>query len=107
MLDNAIEQVLTTSTLTMASDWSIFHRLAKLTEEVGELAEATIHHHGCSPHKKMKEPIEGEVADVVICAIDILSQSYPELSINDLMVVLAAQLQMKNDKWRKVAGIDK
>ncbi len=55
-------------------------RHAKLVEESGEFAEALLHHLGYLPHKTMKEPIEGEVADIIICALDILRSLYSGMS---------------------------
>ena len=80
----------------------VFARLAKLMEEAGELAEAVTHSQGLSPHKTMKEPLEGEVADVVICALDVLAQTYPELSSTRLLEILANQLNKKTTKWREL-----
>lgn len=80
----------------------VFLRLAKLMEEAGELAEAVTHSQGLSPHKTMKEPLEGEVADVVICALDVLTQTYPSLSSAELLEMLCNQLNKKTNKWREL-----
>lgn len=77
-------------------------RLAKTMEELGELSEALMHKLGHLPHKTMKEPLEGEVADVVICAIDTLAGAYPELNATQLADMLQLQLTLKSEKWTRV-----
>lgn len=76
--------------------WS--HAL-KLGEETGELCEAVNHHLGMLPHKKMKEPLEGEVADVILCALTILTKAYPNLSTDGLNKKIQEQLDIKLKKW--------
>ena len=80
----------------------LLYRQVKLSEETGELAEAVLHVEGFSPHKKMKEPIEGEVADVVICALDILMEAYPEDSVEESKERLFKALDLKSLKWVKI-----
>jgi hypothetical protein len=74
----------------------------KLMEEVGELAEAVNHLEGYLPHKKMKESIEGEVADVINCVITVLVHAYPQKSHDEIYAMLEQQLVLKADKWEKV-----
>ena len=76
--------------------------MLKLVEEVGELAEAINHHEGYLPHKTMKEGLDGEVADVVQCAITILVKVFPTLSDNDILFILRTQLDSKNEKWESL-----
>ena len=74
----------------------------KLMEETGELGEAVNHHLGHLPNKKMKEKIEGEVADVVQCAIATLAKAYPDRSVDVIYAILKDQLNAKTDKWQGV-----
>lgn len=77
----------------------------KLSEEVGELGECINHHQGFLPHKEMKEPIAGEVADVINTTIAILAHAYPDLSEDQVFDLLNEQLTKKNEKWSRVIGI--
>jgi NTP pyrophosphatase (non-canonical NTP hydrolase) len=70
----------------------------KLTEETGELAEATLVEMGLLS-KKLKEPIEGEVADVIQCAFSILVKLNPEKSDKEIIALLVEQLNKKTAKW--------
>jgi len=74
----------------------------KLGEESGELMEAINHHLGWLPHKVMKEPIEGEVADVVQIAVAILVRAYPNLDTEQVLDMLAKMLIVKTAKWQDV-----
>lgn len=80
----------------------IFVRLAKVMEEVGEFAEAIAYNQGFLPHKKLKEPVEGEAADVIITVIDTLVAAYPKLSEYQLCEMLLQQLDLKSDKWKNI-----
>lgn len=80
----------------------VLARNAKTMEELGEFSEALLHKLGHLPHKVMKEPIEGEAADVIICVIDALAGAYPELSADELSDMLKAQLKKKSQKWVSV-----
>lgn len=77
-------------------------RHAKLVEESGEFAEALLHSLGHLPHKTMKEPIEGEVADIIICALDTLRSVYPELTNEEFEEMLQKQLDTKAQKWDNI-----
>ncbi len=79
--------------------WPPLVRNAKLMEEVGEFSEALLHKLGHLPHKTMKEPIEGEAADIILCVIDTLAGVYPELSAEELRTMLETQLTKKSQKW--------
>ena len=70
----------------------------KLTEEVGEVAEQV--NVMCGHIKKdLKEPIEGEVADVLNCVLAILFKAYPEHSIYEILGKLNMAMEAKNKKW--------
>ena len=71
-------------------------------EELGEFSEALLHKLGHLPHKTMKEPIEGEAADIMICVIDTLAGAYPEMSAEGLTDMLLSQLDLKSEKWIRV-----
>ena len=73
--------------------------MVKLTEESGELAEAVNFHEGYLPNKTMKEPLEGEVADVINCAVAVLVKARPNLTDAELLTLLEAALRRKTDKW--------
>jgi phosphoribosyl-ATP pyrophosphohydrolase len=76
----------------------VLARYAKLGEEFGELGEALLHQLGYLPHKTMKEPLIGEVADVMICSLYVLaatSNKKPE----ELLIELEEQMQLKMLKW--------
>ena len=80
----------------------ILARNSKIMEELGEFSEALLHKLGFLPHKKMKEPIEGEAADIIICVIDALAGAYPDKSETELVDMLELQLTLKSEKWIKV-----
>lgn len=77
----------------------VLARNVKLMEEVGELSEALLHKLGYLPHKTLKEPIEGEAADVILCAIDLLAGAYPDMTAEGLASMLEWQLTKKSQKW--------
>jgi NTP pyrophosphatase (non-canonical NTP hydrolase) len=74
----------------------------KLMEEAGELGEAVNHKLGNLPHKTMKEPLEGEIADVIIVALSILVKANPAATYDELICVLKTQLKTKLAKWEDV-----
>lgn len=74
----------------------------KLMEEVGEFAETINHHLGYLPHKRMKEPVIGEAADVIQNVIAILARIYPDKSGSDISLMLQQYLESKTNKWEYV-----
>ena len=84
--------------------WPALVRNAKIMEEVGEFSEALLHKLGYLPHKIMKEPIEGEAADIIICVIDTLASAYPDLTPTQLTDMITHQLGKKSQKWVTVMG---
>lgn len=82
--------------------WPALVRNAKLVEEVGEFSEALLHKLGYLPHKIMKEPIEGEAADIILCVLDTLSAVYPDLTPDQLTDLLELQLAKKSIKWQMI-----
>lgn len=78
----------------------------KLSEECGELSEAIAHQEGWLPLKQMKEPLIGEVADVIITAIDVLRDAHPtDISDEELMNMLDEWLKKKLDKWTGIVDV--
>lgn len=77
-------------------------RHAKMVEESGEFAEALLHKLGHLPHKIMKEPIEGELADVIICALDTLRSVYKDMPREEFENMLQQQLDLKSKKWETI-----
>lgn len=88
--------------LSRRSVFPLFVRNSKIMEELGEFSEALMHKAGFLPHKTMKEPLEGEAADVIICVLDTLAEAYPELSINEVSSLLQYHLELKSAKWEKL-----
>lgn len=74
-------------------------RHIKLGEEYGELSEAVNHHMGHLPHKKMKEPLAGEIADVIITALDVFKEAHADLSDEEALELLNEQIVLKSGKW--------
>lgn len=87
-----------------SNTWSPLVRNAKIMEEVGEFSEALLHKLGHLPHKTMKEPIEGEAADIILCVIDTLASVYPDLTPIELANMLSLHLEKKSQKWVSVMG---
>lgn len=77
----------------------IFVRNSKIMEEVGEFSEALMSQQGYLPHKTMKEPLEGEAADVIICVLDTLAAAHPEKTAEELVTLMSDQIAVKCEKW--------
>lgn len=69
-----------------------------LTQEVGELAEAVEVAEGFST-KVLKEPLVGEVADVIQCALSVLAKATKGMSNDERMDLLSEHLSLKTNKW--------
>ena len=67
-----------------------------LAEECGEVC-SVVNRPG-----RNTEPLVGEIADVINCAIDLYCMEY-----GDDLTLLAEYLTTKTNKWRRVAGLDK
>lgn len=83
----------------LRNDWTLAERGLKLAEECGEVAEAINAHNGRFKHKEMKEPVEGELADVMLECMDILGAAYPDKTHEELLELLSNQLANKLTKW--------
>lgn len=77
----------------------------KLFEEGGELAEAINHKVGNLPHKTMKEPLVGEVADIINVVLSIFVKAHPELSTDELYALLISHMHIKSDKWDSIISV--
>jgi len=84
------------------SDWPLMARIGKAQEELGEVATAGLVDEGYMSHKKLKEPFEGEVADTFICIFDALCKRHPDKTFEQIVIMLAGQIDLKKDKWRKI-----
>jgi hypothetical protein len=97
------DTVLNILSISERSLMPLANRMIKLGEEVGELSEAVNHHLGWLPHKTMKEPLIGEVSDVIICALDVLRASYADgVSDADVIKLLNYYLESKSAKWDSI-----
>lgn len=76
-------------------------------EEVGEFSEGLMHSQGWLPHKVMKEPLEGEVADVLICLLDTYASVRTDLTPDQVLATITAQLEQKSLKWEKIINQSK
>ena len=76
--------------------------MLKVFEEGGELAEAVNIHTGAIKHKTTKEPLVGEVADVIQCAIAVLVRATPDLTDVARLQLLTDWLAKKTDKWESI-----
>ena len=77
-------------------------RSLKAGEELGELSTAVLITVGDIKHKKLPEPLSGEVADLAICDIDILAKAHEELNPEQVIKLLVSELVRKTAKWKKV-----
>jgi len=85
-----------------ASTFPLANMQIKLGEEYGELCEAVNHHEGFLQHKVMKEPLVGEVADVINTVIGVLVRAYPDHTDEQLADFLESQLILKTRKWESI-----
>jgi NTP pyrophosphatase (non-canonical NTP hydrolase) len=85
------------------STWSPTDRLAKAMEELGEVSTAVMILTGKLKHKKLDEPLVGEVADVMICLLDVLFSMHKDESNEELEEMLVQALFRKSGKWRELA----
>lgn len=74
-------------------------KMLKLGEEFGELSEAVNHHIGNLRHKTMKEPLIGEVADVIQVVVDVGRKAYPHLNDDEFKALLVDAMITKSAKW--------
>lgn len=80
-------------------DWALG---LKLSEEVGEVAEALMVANGFSRHKTLEEDVLHEVADVINVCIGLLTQHYNELSPEELERALTDAISKKGKKYQSI-----
>ncbi len=77
-------------------------RALKVGEEYGEFAEAVLYKLGYLKHKVMKEPPEGEAADLYITVLDTLADIYKKETPAQVLERLNTQLKLKTLKWMSI-----
>lgn len=90
--------------LTLTEQKPLTAMLAKLMEEVGELAVAVNINEGHITHKTLDEPLEGEVADVCQVAISILCRHLSHLTPEQRWSKFESYISNKTDKWGRIQG---
>lgn len=99
---NFEQTILRIMNVTLKDPKGIDGMMIKTFEEGGELAEAVNIHTGAIKHKTTKEPLVGEVADLVQCAIAVLVRATPDLTGEARAALLLEWLNKKTDKWEAV-----
>jgi len=86
--------------LNEAVDWTIADSQIKITEEVGEFAEAVMIERGKITNKPriMDAPFY-EAADSIQCILDVLARVYPNMSPAQLCTLVHHAINKKNEKW--------
>lgn len=74
--------------------------LAKLMEEVGELAEEVNIKKGFIKKEPGKDGIKGEAIDVIQCALDIIFINDIEVTEEELESIMKSKLTKWSKKWR-------
>ena len=97
--DSLIESLKLSRELETAEPWALG---LKLQEECGEFSEALLKELGYLKHKEMKEPLIGEVADIINVLLSILAQLYPEKKMEDIVRELRDYMVLKTIKYREV-----
>jgi hypothetical protein len=75
-------------------------RTVKLGEEVGEFNEAMLVHNGFNQHKKLKEGIFGEGADIINCVIAALVAACPRSKPEEVVAELKSELYRKLARYK-------
>lgn len=88
--------------LTLTEQKPLTAMLAKLMEEVGELAVAVNVNEGHITHKTLDEPLAGEVADVCQVAISILCRHLSHLTPEQRWSKFESYISNKTDKWDRI-----
>jgi hypothetical protein len=88
--------------LSKRSIWPLGTRVIKVGEEFGEMCEAVNFHEGYLKHKTMKEPLSGEIADIIITAMDVLREAYKDYSDEELLQMITDQINIKAEKWETI-----
>jgi len=81
------------------NDRSLYSILAATTAELGELAaEVSVVNGDYPDSKSSNDKIPGEIADVLICLIDLLNKSNPDFQLSTFEIIVDQKLE----KWNKV-----
>jgi acyl carrier protein len=97
-ISTLVQQFTRVFALTKIDPKPLYGIMNHLTSEVGELAESVEVHEGHS-QKVLKEPLVGEVVDVIQCALSVLARATEGMSDNDRLYLLTKHFVKKNDKW--------
>lgn len=80
-------------------------KTTKAGEEFGEFCEQILLEHGLLPHKAdkpRKDNSIGELSDLIICCVDAISSSRPDLAPAQIAAELENTLLAKTEKWISV-----
>ena len=99
MLNRENFAMIVNATRNDKNELSRYEKVAKLIEEVGELAKAIL-----AQDEKVKitsdmEPPMGEIADVILMLIDIAQNCYPNISGESIYTQLQFKINGKFNKW--------
>jgi NTP pyrophosphatase (non-canonical NTP hydrolase) len=78
---------------------NLYYVLAKLQEEVGELATEVAITEGDSYKTPSKDGLIGEALDVLTCCLDIIYLNRPDITETEILNILDAKLE----KWKTLA----
>lgn len=90
--------------ISRKSTWPVIARHVKASEELGELGTCVLVEQGLMPHKILKESSFGEAADTIICVLDVLVASWPQMSREDIIRSLTNSLADKSNKWESIVN---
>lgn len=75
---------------------------AKMMEEVGEMSTALLIMEGHITHKELAEPLVGEVADVIQCALSVFVKATPNKTPQERLALFLQYFESKTNKWATV-----
>ena len=75
---------------------------AKMMEEVGEMSTALLITEGHITHKELAEPLVGEVADVIQCALSVFIKATPNKTPQERLALFLQYFESKTNKWATV-----
>jgi len=101
IMDKLVRDIIQVGRTIDPKEWEPGDVFFKLGEEMGELAEAVQVKRG-KIHKELKEDEFGELADVLNCAIDLVSQVNRNMSPDEFMERLHAAMAKKTTKWKGI-----
>lgn len=105
-MENAILSAINIGRTVNPNTWSPADVVSKLFEEGGELSQAIQIKRGMLPTKTQEDGEEiRECADVILCAIDAVSQVNRDLTPEELLSKITEAVILKQQKWQR--AIDK